>query len=190
MRKLFAGLFLLFVSFNLFAQGKEVGRLYCEIRALETPWTGTCFNNAGIDTSNDPRVGRQFLRTGQIIFRADVDQSIRSDLAGALRLIESRNYKEANYNLISRTDASYSLYTSYRSTDGGRMAFLNSYINMDSFPSEGKHRIFDGFAQAIALYTGTRLVRVWDWNHQEINWTQGFKVNGYYFAQIEFILYK
>jgi hypothetical protein len=192
MRKLFVGL-LLFVSFNLFAQRQEVGRVYFELRAYETQWEGTYFNSKGQDVSNDPVFGRPHQKTGRIIFNIRLTDPLVSRANKEMVDIAYNTLMDTcNGISVGKTDSSYDVYIPYRD----KMVFLNQCINMDSFPSERKYGVFESHVRNTIQWhwgdTNQKLSyeKIWDYNHYEMTWTNYFDVNGFYFVKIEFILYK
>jgi hypothetical protein len=188
MRKIF--IFLIFVNSALFAQRQEAGRIYFEVRALETPWTGYVPSGFNRD---DYRTGEIHFSTTLVESELDYDPILYSDYNGdsAIKLYikssTSESRKPSHIIVKEVTDTSYIIQLSYHKDK--KMSFLNYCINFDSFDPE-KRGDFRDTVRNICILHRLTYVEDFDWEHEESYWISNFDVHGYYRCKIEFILYK
>jgi hypothetical protein len=198
MKKLFVILFFL-VNCTLFGQRQEIGRIYWEIRNLETPWEGPFPANRN----------RANYRTHELHFRSTVDESrlppIRSDEIGAEVMADIAQIgvrsgigiiinsctgpkRPSHYVIKEKTDNSFIVQMPF--TANNLLGVLRIFSNQVD-PSPGNKGYFDDTVWELCNLYDNKIgyESLLDINHEEMYWTNNFDTYGYHRFKNEFIIY-
>jgi hypothetical protein len=189
MRKVFVILFFL-VSCTLFGQRQEIGRIYWEIRNLETPWEGWVPENHN----------RNDYKTYELHFRSTIDESklppvspeiiplmrqygVRSPIE-AIVYGETGPHKPHYYVIKEKTNNSFIIQVPFH--DKKSLEFLLIFVNI-----LGKIGHFESTVIHLCNMYDNQIEYEYFENikHEEYYWTNNFEVYGYHRYRAEYGIY-